>query len=247
MKKNTIRLNFCALVAVIVSMCQPMAAQSLPVETFQTDGGKRVTITCIKHGSLMVAVDKQVIQVDPVANYADYSTFPKATYVLITHEHGDHLDAKAIAQVSTKDTKVLANATSAATLENAVTLKNGESFAISQGITVKAVPAYNSTPERKQFHAVGNGNGYVLDIDGLRIYIAGDTEYIPEMEQLKDVDVAFLPINQPYTMTVDQAVKAAKVIQPKVLFPYHYGNTSLAPLVEALKGSSVDVRIRGME
>lgn len=120
-------------------------------------------------------------------------------------------------------------------------------MAITTNITVKAVPAYNVNPERQRFHPQGNGNGYILDFDGFRIYIAGDTEYIPELEQLKDVDVAFLPINQPYTMTVEQAIKAAKVIQPKVLYPYHYGTTQLDPLVEAMKGTVVEVRMRGME
>lgn len=195
----------------------------------------------------MVAVDKQVIQVDPVGNYADYTAFPKATLVLITHEHGDHLDAKAVMQVSTKETKVVVNAAGAAKLVKPVVMKNGQRLTFSKEISVTAVPAYNTTPEHQQYHPVGNGNGYVLDIDGLRIYIAGDAEYIPEMEQLKHVDVAFLPVNQPYTMTVDQAVKAAKVIHPTFLYPYHYGNTPLDSLVKALKGTSVKVRLRGME
>lgn len=240
-------ISFRVALVVLAACCQSLVAQPFQTDAFKTDGGKLVSITCIKHGSLMVSVDKQVIQVDPVGSYADYTQFPKATLVLITHEHGDHLDAKAITQVSTKDTKVLVNAASAAKLENPTILKNGDQLAVASKLTVKAVPAYNVNPERQRFHAFGNGNGYLLDIDGLRIYIAGDTEYIPEMEQLKDVDVAFLPINQPYTMTVEQAVKAAKVIQPKVLYPYHYGNTQLDALVEAMKGSSVQVRLRGME
>ena len=243
--KNT--CFFPSFLVVVAVCCQAVNAQSFTTDVFKTDGGKQVSITCIKHGSLMVTVDKQVIQVDPVGSYADYTQFPKATLVLITHEHGDHLDAKAITQVSTKDTKVVVNTGSAAKLENPVVLKNGEQLAIATKLTVKAVPAYNVTPERQRFHPQGNGNGYVLDIDGFRLYIAGDTEYIPELEQLKDVDVAFLPINQPYTMTVEQAIKAAKVIKPKVLYPYHYGTTQLDPLVEAMKGTAVEVRMRGME
>lgn len=235
------------LVVVVAACCPSVVAQSFTTDAFKTDGGKQVSITCIKHGSLMVAVDKQVIQIDPVGSYADYTQFPKATLVLITHEHGDHLDTKTIAQVSTKDTKVVVNTGGASKLENPAVLKNGEQLTIDTKLTVKAVPAYNVATERQRFHAQGNGNGYVLDIDGFRLYIAGDTENIPELEQLKDVDVAFLPINQPYTMTVEQAIKAAKIIQPKVLYPYHYGNTQLEPLVEAMKGTAVEVRMRGME
>lgn len=239
--------RFLSTFIVVAVCCQAVTAQSFTTDVFKTDGGKQVSITCIKHGSLMVAVDKQVIQIDPVGSYADYSLFPKATLVLITHEHGDHLDAKAITQVSTADTKVIANAASASKLENAVVMKNGEQLVLETNLTVKAVPAYNVNPERQRFHPQGNGNGYVLDIYGFRLYVAGDTEDIPELEQLKDIDVAFLPINQPYTMTVEQAIKAATIIKPKVLYPYHYGTTRLEPLVEALKGTAVEVRIRGME
>ncbi len=247
MNKVVVCLMFLFLVSGAIPFVGTVTAQSFPVDSFLTDHGKKVFVTCIKHGSLIIATDKQVIQVDPVGRYADYSIFPKATIVLVTHEHGDHLDAKAIAQVSDKGTKVFANASSASKLENAVVLENGQQKALTDGMLLKAVPAYNSTPERQQFHAKGNGNGYVLDIDGCVIYIAGDSELIPEMEQLKDVDVAFLPINQPYTMTVEQAIKAAKLVRPKVLFPYHYGNTGLDPLVDALKGTPVEVRLRGME
>ena len=116
---------------------------------------------------------------------------------------------------------------------------------LQEGIRVEAVPAYNTTPEHLQFHPKGRDNGYVLTLDGLRIYIAGDTEDIPEMSDLKDIDVAFLPCNQPYTMTVDQLVNAAKVIQPRVLIPYHYGQMDISSVPALLPG--MDVRIRQMQ
>jgi L-ascorbate metabolism protein UlaG (beta-lactamase superfamily) len=97
------------------------------------------------------------------------------------------------------------------------------------------------------FHPKGRDNGYILTIDGLRIYIAGDTEDIPEMADIKDIDIAFLPCNQPYTMTTEQLVKAAKIIKPKVLFPYHYGQTDVKNLPEQLKADGIDVRIRHYE
>ena len=127
---------------------------------------------------------------------------------------------------------------------NCIALANGDSVAYRNDITLKVVPAYNYSEGRTQFHPKGRDNGYILTIDGLRIYIAGDTEDIPEMAEIKDIDIAFLPCNQPYTMTIDQLVKAAKTIKPNVLFPYHYSETPIQQAVMKLGGSGIDVRIR---
>ena len=140
---------------------------------------------------------------------------------------------------------MILNATSRERLGKGEVVSNGETLALTDAITLEAVPAYNTTPGRENFHPKGNGNGYVLTIDGLRIYIAGDTEDIPEMAELKDIDVALLPVNQPYTMTVEQCVRAAQTIQPKVLIPYHFGNTDLTGLPALLPG--IDVRLRQMQ
>ena len=126
-------------------------------------------------------------------------------------------------------------------------MSNGDSSQITVDIKVEAVPAYNTTEGHQQFHPKGRDNGYILTIDGLRIYIAGDTEDIPEMSEIKDIDIAFLPCNQPYTMTVDQLVRAAKIIRPKVLFPYHYSNTDVSDLPNRLKKEGIEVRIRHYE
>jgi L-ascorbate metabolism protein UlaG (beta-lactamase superfamily) len=128
-------------------------------------------------------------------------------------------------------------------------MKNGDKIKVSDQILIEAVPAYNTTPGREQFHPRHRDNGYILTIDGLRIYIAGDTEDIPEMKNLKniDIDIAFLPVNQPYTMTVTQAVNAANMFLPKILYPYHFGNTNVKQLKEALKNSGIEVRLRKME
>lgn len=226
-------------------------AQSSPyeTETFATQSGNSVTITLIKHGTLAINYKDLWIHVDPVAGYGkqtDYATeFPKADVILVTHEHGDHLDPEAIKALTKDGTQLLLNAKSQQQLGSGLTLNNGESFKLPQGIRLDAVPAYNTTTDHIKFHPKGNGNGYVLTIDGLRIYIAGDTEDIPEMANLKDIDIAFLPVNQPYTMTVEQCVKAAKTIKPKVLFPYHFSQTDLTNLAEQLPG--IDVRIRNMQ
>lgn len=222
---------------------------SYETDTFKTKNNHEVAITFIKHGSLALTFNNLSIQVDPVSMYADYSTFPKADIILITHEHDDHFDPKAIKTLSKDNTLLIMNEASAKKLGNpkAKIMKNGDKIKVSDLISIEAVPAYNTTPGREQFHPHHRDNGYVLTIDGLRIYIAGDTEDIPEMKNLKDIDIAFLPVNQPYTMTVTQAVNAAKMFSPKILYPYHFGNTNVKPLKEAFKNSGIEVRLKKME
>ena len=219
------------------------------VETFRTDSGKPVRITLIKHGSLEIAYDGLSIQVDPVAEHGkhtDYAAeFPKADIILVTHEHGDHFEPVTIDTLSAEGTRLILNETSRARIGKGEAIANGQRTELAGGIGLEAVPAYNTTPGREMFHPKGNGNGYVLSIDGLRIYVTGDTEDVPEMADLQDIDVAFLPVNQPYTMTVPQCVAAAKAIAPKVLIPYHYSKTDLTGLEDMLPG--IDVRIRQMQ
>jgi len=226
------------------------AAAEFQTDTFKTKGGKDVVITAIKHASLRIQYDGLEIQVDPVAKFApetDYSKFPKADMVLVTHEHFDHFDRDAIAALTKDGTQVIANPSVQKLLGSGAAMTNGESRVAAKGIAIDAVPAYNTTSGRTQFHPKGRDNGYVLTIDGLRVYIAGDTEDIPEMAKIKDVDVAFLPCNQPYTMTPEQVAKAAKTLKPKVLFPYHYSATPIKRVAELLEGSSIDVRIRNYQ
>ena len=217
-------------------------------DEFTTKSGKTVKITCIKHASLEITYDGVEIQIDPVGVGAkpetDYGQFPKANLILITHEHRDHFEREAIAQIRTPATTIYSNMAVYNMFRNCLALANGDSVAYRDDITLKVVPAYNYSEGRTQFHPKGRDNGYILTIDGLRIYIAGDTEDIPEMAEIKDIDIAFLPCNQPYTMTIDQLVKAAKTIKPKVLFPYHYSETPIQQTVMKLGGSGIDVRIR---
>lgn len=175
----------------------------------------------------------------------DYGAFPKADLILITHEHADHFDPKTIQTLSAPATRLITNKRCADMLGYGEVMANGDSKTLhALGLTVEAVPAYNTSPDRLQFHPKGRDNGYILTIDGLRIYIAGDTEDIPEMKQLGTVDIAFLPCNLPYTMTPEQLARAAKMIAPKVLFPYHYGQTDINRVKTLLEGSGIDVRIR---
>lgn len=222
-------------------------ATSFASDSFKTPSGKELKITFIKHASLMLTYDGHTIQVDPVSEYADYSQFPKADLILITHEHGDHLDQKAIQSIEKPGTLLITNEASAKIMGKGEVMKNGDRKNPVDYLDIEAVPAYNTTPGHEKYHPKHRDNGYILTIGGLRIYIAGDTEDIPEMKELKDIDVAFLPVNQPYTMTVPQAARAARLFSPKILYPYHYGDTKIEDLPAELKGSGIDVRIRELQ
>ena len=220
------------------------------VETFFTRSGRPVAIALIKHGTLALRYQGRTFHIDPVSGLGkptDYAAeFPKADVLLVTHEHGDHFDKEAIAALTEEGkTLLVTNARCAEMLGYGTVLANGDRCTLPGEVLLEAVPAYNYTEGRTQFHPKGRDNGFVLTLDGLRIYVAGDTEDIPEMAQLKDVDVAFLPVNQPYTMTVEQCVRAAGMIRPKVLIPYHFSQTDLSALPGLLPG--VDVRLREMQ
>ncbi len=216
------------------------------VERFATPAGAPVEIWLIKHASLAIAYKGLSIQIDPVLDLGkptDYAAdFPAADYILVTHEHGDHFDREAIALLKGE---VVTNPRCAEMLGRGKVLANGEETDLCEGIHVEAVPAYNTTEGHLQFHPKGRDNGYILSLDGFRIYIAGDTEDIPEMADIRDIDVAFLPCNQPYTMTVEQCVHAAEMVMPKVLIPYHFSQTDLSALPGALPG--MDVRLRQLQ
>ena len=206
-------------------------------------------IAFVGHGSLFFRYGGEVIHVDPFGRLADYSTLPKADLVLITHEHRDHLDPEAIDAVSKGGTVIICNAAAAAKLgPGGIVLANGDRRSFGK-LTVEAVPAYNIAHLRdngKPYHARGNGNGYVLTFADRKVYIAGDTENIPEMKELKDIHVAFLPMNLPYTMTPEMAADAARMVNPSTLYPYHFGDTDTSRIVNLLEGTDIDVRIRPM-
>lgn len=225
------------------------AARTVPAnaERITTPAGTVVTFTPLMHASLRVTLDSIEIQIDPVAELGDrsvsYSAMPKADFILVTHEHRDHYDEAAIATLSRDDTRIVTNARCAAMLGRGVAIANGDSLRLNDRISVEAVPAYNTTPEHLQFHPRGRDNGYILTIDGLRVYVAGDTEDIPEMAQLGHIDIAFLPCNQPYTMTVEQLLRAARMVKPRLLIPYHYGDTDLRSVPDALAPDGIAVHL----
>lgn len=218
-------------------------------ERFVTPEAEPVDITYIKHATLAIKYKGLYFHIDPVGGYGtpvDYAAdFPKADFILITHEHGDHFDKEAIEALRKDDTHLIANAVCAEALGWGTALTNGEELQLADDIAVKAVAAYNTSEGHIQFHPQGRDNGYLISLGGLRIYIAGDTEVIPEMSGLGAIDIAFLPVNQPYTMTVEQCVAAAKAISPKILIPYHFGQTDITSLPDSLP--ETDVRLRDLQ
>lgn len=223
-------------------------AQNFEKDSFSTLNGN-IEITFIGHGTLMMEYERTVVNIDPVSNYADYSTLPKADLILISHEHGDHLNPKAIEAIKKEKTEIVLTAICDKKYKGTAVLKNGES-GIFAGLKVEAVPAYNIKHERspgKPYHPKGNGNGYVIHFSNKKVYVAGDTENIPEMAALKNIDIAFLPMNLPYTMTPAMVANATEMIQPQILYPYHFGNTNTDELLKLINDKSLkntEVRIR---
>ena len=233
----------------IIGLTTACGQVNYETDVFKTKSGKAVTFHALTHASIRIQYDGKEIEIDPVTKLGnktiDYASMPKADYLLVTHEHFDHFNKDAIKLLSGAQTRFITNQRCADMYGSGEVMKNGDKLQIADDFTVEAVPAYNTSEGRTQFHPKGRDNGYILTIDGLRIYIAGDTEDIPEMSAIKDIDIAFLPCNQPYTMTQDQLINAARIVKPKVLFPYHYGQTDVSGIAEQLEG--IDVRIRHYE
>jgi L-ascorbate metabolism protein UlaG (beta-lactamase superfamily) len=218
-------------------------------DVIKTSGGD-LKITFIGHATLMFSFGNKVIHIDPVGSEADYTQLPKADIILVTHEHFDHLDPAAIKILSTEKTDLILTEKCRDKVSGGIPMKNGETMVI-QGTKIEAVPAYNIVHERAKglpFHPKGQGNGYIFTFGDKRVYVAGDTENTPEMKALKNIDVAFLPMNLPYTMTPEMVADAAKAFKPKILYPYHYGDTDISRLVNLLRiEKEIEVRIRNLK
>jgi L-ascorbate metabolism protein UlaG (beta-lactamase superfamily) len=255
--KYSLRRDLMAkLLLLLASLFALMAVQVQAKDAFQSDVVKTsagdLKITFIGHGTLLFTFSDKVIHVDPWSKLADYSTLPKADLILITHEHQDHFDMNAIKKIKTNKTKIIANRNSAQKIGKGAVqvMANGDTVEAA-GLKIEAVPAYNLVHMRspgQPYHPKGDGNGYIITFGDKRVYVAGDTENTPEMKALRGIDIAFLPMNLPYTMTPEMVADAAKAFKPKVLYPYHTGDTDLSKLTELMKGTEdVEVRLRNMK
>ncbi|HEY2647004.1 MAG TPA: MBL fold metallo-hydrolase [Candidatus Acidoferrales bacterium] len=241
--KSIVSMFACAAMLSLAAGAHAQMAR--PVQTFPSSAGP-VKITPVYHASLVIEAGGKVIVVDP-AKPANFTGLPQADLILITDIHGDHMDPALIAAESKAGTEIIAPAAVAKTVTTAKVLGNGEKTTWGAW-TIEAIPMYNSTESRGPkpgtvFHEKGRGNGYVLTYGGKRFYFSGDTEGIPEMRALKNIDVAFICMNLPYTMTPEEAADAVKAFHPKVAIPYHYQGQDTAVFKKALEGTGIDVRL----
>ncbi|HEA66759.1 MAG TPA: MBL fold metallo-hydrolase [Desulfobacterales bacterium] len=225
------------------------AQENYETDSIKTSAGN-LEITFIGHGTLMFTFGGTVIHVDPWSRLADYSKMPKADIILLTHHHRDHLDRAAVEKLLTEKTTLILTETCSEKIKGGAVMKNGD-LKTEKGLKIEAVPAYNLVHMRSEgipFHPKGIGNGYVITFGNKRVYVAGDTENIPEMKSLEKIDIAFLPMNLPYTMTPEMVAGAAKMFKPKILYPYHYGKTDVSKIVNLLKEEKeIEIRIRKMK
>ncbi len=243
------RLRAILIILIFIIMTTKGFSQDSPsFDKIQTEAGN-VEMHFIGHGSLMFKVNGFVIHIDPVKSAGDYRFLPKADLILVTHEHYDHLDVELINELKKEETLVFTNEKATGKIGWAMPVKPGDRQEVKE-VVFEAVHAYNIVNMRspgQPFHPRGSGIGYILTIGGKRFYIAGDTENTPEMKDLKDIEVAFLPMNLPYTMTPAMVADAVRAFKPRILYPYHYGDTNTEEIISLLKGSGTDVRIRNLK
>ena len=245
MKALLLLTNLLSLIIVLSAF----ARKGFETDVIKTSAGD-LRITFVGHGTLMFNFGGKVIHVDPFSALADYNLLPKADLILLTHEHRDHLDLKALNTVRKEKTVVVLTETCAKQVQGGIVMMNGDVKTV-EGLKIEAVPAYNIVHKRdtgQPFHPKGVGNGYIISFGDKRVYVAGDTENVPEMKGLKNIDIAFLPMNLPYTMTPEMVAEGAKAFKPKILYPYHFGETDTSKVVSLLKGApEIEVRIRNMK
>jgi L-ascorbate metabolism protein UlaG (beta-lactamase superfamily) len=233
----------CAL-ALVLAAPAFAAAPALTGDHIATSQGDLV-IHPVNHASFLMSWNGKIIYNDPVGGADKYKDLPRPDLILVTDIHPDHMDAATLTGLGNAPivaAPAVRDALPDALKGRVTALANGQSGTVA-GVPVMAVAAYNTTPDRLKFHAKGRGNGYVLTLGGKHVYIAGDTEETPEMDALKNIDVAFLPMNLPYTMTVEQAAKAVKDFKPKIVYPYHSMGSDVNQFAK-LVGSDAEVRIR---
>jgi len=227
----------------IMMAIAPLARSKAQTQVFPTAAGD-VKITPLYHATTLIEAGGKVIYLDP-AKPAKFAGNPKADLILITDIHGDHMDPDSIKEVSKTSTEIFAAPAVVATVTIAKPIANGETKTWGDW-TIEAIAAYNikrGPAPGKLFHDKGRGNGYVLTYGGKRFYFSGDTESIPEMRELKNIDVAFVCMNLPYTMPPDEAADAVKAFHPKIVIPYHYRGSDLAVFQKGLEGSGIEVRL----
>ncbi len=248
MKKRVIIFSLVLFACLSGNIKAENPTKPIEKDTLKTELGNMV-ISFIGHATLLIEAGHKAVYIDPIAQNIDFKTLPKADIILITHEHNDHLSTSSIELIANPETKIIANKSAQGLIKNAQILLNGESKTFGD-FKIEAVPAYNIVNvggDGISYHPKGNGNGYVINFGGKRIYMAGDTEIIPEMANLKHIDIAFLPLGLPYLMTFQMFADAARRIMPDILYPYHFDNKNPRVLNDLLKDTPIKIRIKRMQ
>lgn len=200
-----------------------------------------ISFTPIHHATFIIQIDTTTIYIDPVGGKEAFKGQKAPDIILITDIHGDHMSSETVLSIKLKHTKIIAPKAVVESIKMGEVLNNDEALKVN-GISIKATPMYNTTASRLKFHQKGRGNGYLISALEKIIYISGDTEDIPEMRRIKNIDYAFICMNLPYTMSVKQAASAILEMKPKIVFPYHHKGSDLAKLKELLK-SDKDIEL----
>ncbi|MFN3848087.1 MAG: MBL fold metallo-hydrolase [Spirosomataceae bacterium] len=250
MKKLITLLSFNTL---LMLLAYSSNAQLPPPDTLKTQKGDLI-IQPIFHGALVMRWQQKTIYIDPYNGINAYKGLPSPDLILITHIHQDHMDTLTLNALNTAKANLIVPQAVADRLPSKwknqeVVLSNDNTYTDS-GISITAVPMYDLPQEANSRHIKGMGNGYVLEVGGKRIYVSGDTDDIPEMRNLKNIDVAFVCMNQPFTMTIQQAASAVLDFKPKIMYPYHYRDMNGFSDINTFKklidesNNSIVVRIR---
>ena len=241
---KSIKLTVYILLITVGVKAQP----SFPKDTIETQNGPLI-ITFIGHASLIFEWNGEVIHIDPSSREANYYKLPKATMIFVTHDHGDHCDPASLKAITTDKTKTFMTSLAHEKWNQGMVLRSEQTIAVN-GIEIQSIPAYNIEHKRDSgtpYHVKGEGNSYIINLGSTRLFIGGDTENTPEMKALRNIDIAFLPMNLPYTMTPEMVADAAKAFKPRILYPYHYGKSDLNRLKELMADEKeVELRIRKM-
>lgn len=239
-----IKLAICLVLVSLGVTAQP----TFDKDTIQTQNGPLI-ISFIGHASLIFEWNGEVIHIDPSSREANYYKLPKATMIFVTHDHGDHCDPASLKAITTDKTKTFMTSLAHEKWNQGMVIRSEQTVRVN-GIEIQSIPAYNIVHKRENgtpYHVKGDGNSYIINLGGTRIFIGGDTENTPEMKALRNIDIAFLPMNLPYTMTPEMVADAAKAFKPKILYPYHYGKSDLNRLKELMEDEhDVELRIRKM-
>lgn len=247
-RRDTLQLGLAGLAGLSATTFMPFTARAdaLSGDSYKTNSGQ-IAVNPVGHASFVLTAPDLVIYNDPVGGKALFNTYSAPGLILITHEHQDHFEPDTLTAIVGADTKLVVNPSVMEKLPadlkaKATAIGNGEKTTVGS-IEIEAIPAYNTTEDRKQYHPQGRDNGYILTIDGRRVYIAGDTEDTPEMRAVKDIYVAFVPMNLPYTMDVDQASSAVAAFKPAFVYPYHYKGSDPQAFADKVAAAASETKV----